>query len=146
MNCNEARKHLNDFLLEELDQKIEIQVNEHLAQCGKCQKALEERRTVVDVLRRSQKYEPSPLLYARVKNQVFMPKRKKKLFWGISRNLVYAFAMFFLGVVVMRTIDIYVMSMQPAVQTEVKTEPLRMEQRSDTVEFHSVPAENLARI
>lgn len=146
MNCNETRKHLSDFLLEELDQEIEIQVNEHLAQCGKCQKALEQQRTVVDVMRKSQRYEPSPFLYARVKNQLFVPKRKKKLFWGIPRNFVYAFAMFFLGVVVMRAIDIYVTSAQPAEKTEVKSEPLRMEQRSDTVEFHTVPAENLARI
>ena len=75
-----------------------------------------------------------------------MPKREKKLFWGIPRNLVYAVAMFFLGVVVMRAVDIYVMSVQPAEKTEVRTEPLRMESSPDTVEFHTVPAENLARI
>lgn len=146
MKCNEVKRHLDDFVLEELDQETEIQLNEHLAQCEKCQKALGEQRTVADVLRMSQKYEPSPYLYTRVKSQLFVPKREKKFFWGIPRNFVYAVGMFFLGVVVMRAVDIYVMSMQPVEKTEVRTEPLRMEPSSDTVQFHTVPAENLARI
>ncbi len=146
MKCNEVIKHLNDFVLEELDQETEIQVNEHCAQCDTCQKALTERYAVADLLRGSERFEPPAHLYRRVKRNVYVPKKEKPVFWGIPRSFVYAVAMFSLGVAVMRAIDVYVMSIQPAAKIEARTEPLRLEQRSDTVEFYSVPAENLARI
>lgn len=146
MKCNEVIKHLNDFVLEELDQETQIQVNEHCAQCDRCQKALTERYAVADLLRGSERFEAPANLYGRVKRNVFVPRKEKPVFWGIPRNLVFAVAMFFIGVVVMRAVDVYVISMQPAAKTEIRTEPLRLEHRSDTVEFYTVPAENLARI
>jgi len=146
MKCNEVVKHLNDFVLEELDQETEIQVNEHCAQCDTCQKALTERYAVTDLLKKSERFDAPAHLYGRVKRSVFEPKKERFVFWGVRRSLVFAVAMFFLGVVVMRVVDVYVMSMQPAAKTEIRTEPLRLEQRSDTVEFYTAPAENLARI
>lgn len=145
MKCSEVRKFLNDFVLEELDQETEIQVNEHCAQCARCQKVLTERYAVVNMLKRSERFEPPAHLYRRVKQHIFVPK-KTLAFWGMPRNLVFAMAMFFIGVVVTRAIDVYVMSMQPAAQKETQTQPLRLEHHADTVEFYTAPAENLARI
>ena len=145
MKCAEVRKYLNDFVLEELDQETEIQVNEHCAQCARCQQVLTERYAVVNMLKRSERFEPPAHLHRRVKQHVFVPK-KTLAFRGIPRSLVFAVAMFFLGVVVTRAIDFYVMSMQPAVQNDIQTQPLRLEHHADTVEFYTVPAENLARI
>jgi anti-sigma factor RsiW len=146
MKCNEVMKYLNDFVLEEIDQETEIQVNEHCAQCDRCQKALAERYAIADLLKSSERFEPPANLYTRVRGNVFVPKREKSVFWGIPRSFVYAVTTFFLGVVVMRAVDVYIMSLQPAAKTEVRTEPLRFEQHPDTVKFYTVPAENLARI
>jgi anti-sigma factor RsiW len=146
MKCNEVAKHLDDFVLEELDQKTEIQVNEHCAQCDACKKALKKHYTVADLLKGSERFEPPAHLYGRVKSNVFVPKREKRVMWGIPRSFVFAVTAFFLGVVVMRAVDVYLMSVRSEVKTEIRTEPLRQEQHSDTVKFHTVPAENLARI
>lgn len=146
MKCAEVMKLLNEFVLEELDQETEIKVNEHCSQCNTCQKALNEQYAVADLLRSSERFEPSANLYRRVKSNIIVPEKEKRTFWGIPRSLVFAVAMFFLGVIVMRAVDVYVISMQPAAKNEIQTRPLRLEQRSDTVEFYTVPAENLARI
>ena len=59
MKCKEMQKHLDDYILGELDSVVEIQMNEHLAECKKCQKILEEKEAAMNVFRNTQRFEPA---------------------------------------------------------------------------------------
>ena len=147
MKCDEMRKYFDDYILGDLDQSIEIRLNEHLFECKDCQKEIKEKETLADFLKTSQKFKPSGEVYRRIRDNIKVGKKDKRiLLWGFPRSFVYTVASFFLGIVLMRTIDM--MSFRGEERLKVKAQyefPLRVP-FSDTVKFYAAPPENLARI
>jgi predicted anti-sigma-YlaC factor YlaD len=146
MNCKEIRKYFDDYILGELDPVIEIQVNEHLAECNNCQKELDDKETVMNFLKDSRKFEPSNEIYNRISSKIRVPVREKKNIWVLPKSLVYTAAAFLFGIIVMRTADILFFQVEESPKVEIKYEPARKEPFSDTVQFYSAPPKNLAKI
>lgn len=146
MNCKEIRKYFDDYILGELDPSIEIQVNEHLTECSNCQKGLDEKEAVMNLLKDSRKFEPSNEAYSRINSKIRVPVREKKIIWGLPKSLIYATAAFIFGIAVMRTADILFFQVAESPKAEIKYEPARKEPFSDTVQFYSAPPKNLAKI
>ncbi len=146
MKCKEMQKYFDDYILGELGSAIEMQMNEHLAECKKCQKILEDKEAVLDVFRNTQKFEPGAGTYGRIKKRIVMQKKPRGLFWVFPKSLVYVAASFVLGLVLMRTVDIIMLQRVKNPQVEMRYEPSRKEPFSDTVQFYSAPPKNLARI
>jgi hypothetical protein len=146
MKCAEFREFYDDYILHELESEIEMQVNEHLLECEPCRKEILEREKVIDLFRKSQKFSPPVTLYRRITNGLGVVHKERKPIFGLPKGLVYAAAAFVLGVVMTRAIDSLFVRVERASPVEVKQEQLRPMPFSDTVEFYSVPAKNLARI
>ncbi len=146
MDCKEIQKYFDDYILDELDSVIEIQVNEHLTECDNCQKELGEKEAVMNLLKDSQKFEPSNEVYNRISSKIRVPVKEKKIIWGLPKSLIYATAAFIFGIVVMRTADILFFPIEEPPKAEIKYAPVRKEPFSDTVQFYSVPVKNLAKI
>lgn len=146
MDCKEIQKYFDDYILDELDSVIEIQVNEHLTECDNCQKELDAKEAVMNFLKNSQKFEPSNEIYSQISSKIRVPVKEKKIIWGLPRNLIYAAAAFIFGIAVMRTADILFFQIEEPPKVEIKYAPARKEPFSDTVQFYSVPPKNLAKI
>ena len=146
MKCQETKKHLLDYVLEELPPELQIQINEHLATCAKCRAESDRIETTVSAFKNSVTFNPSPEIFARVRDQVPLKKPRSARLFGVPRSLVYAFGAFLLGIVMTRSMDTFVTWYEQPVQIEVREEKLREVPYSDTVEFYAAPARNLARI
>ena len=146
MDCKEIQKYFDDYILDELDSVIEIQVNEHLTECDNCQKELDAKEAVMNLLKDSQKFEPSNEIYSRINSKIRVPVKEKKIIWGLPRSLVYVAAAFLFGIAVMRTADILFFQIEEPPKVEIKYAPARKEPFSDTVQFYSAPPKNLAKI
>lgn len=149
MNCEDIRKYIDDYILGELEPDIEIQINEHLIACVACKKNIEEKEAEINIFKKSRKFLPPKGLYSRVRSEVMPIKKEKKVslwLWNLSKRLVYAVAVFFLGMVIMRTIDILYLKTKQKSKVEVKYETKYRVPFSDTVQFYSAPPKNLARI
>ncbi|UCD06208.1 MAG: zf-HC2 domain-containing protein [candidate division WOR-3 bacterium] len=146
MKCQETKKHLFDYVLEEIPPELQIQVNEHLAICAECRAESARIGETVTAFKNSVAFKPSPEIFSRVRGQVPLRKPRSARFFGVPRSLVYAFGAFLVGVVMTRSIDTFVAVDDQPVQIEVREEKLREVPYSDTVEFYAVPARNLARI
>ena len=146
MNCAEIKHYLIDYVLEELDPELQIQVNEHLAICKKCRGEVRQTEVVIDGLRNSVRFKPATDVYRRIAEQIEIPQPKRPRLLGMPRNLVYALGAFILGVVVTRSVDGVILHIREPARIEVRQESPRKVPFSDTIEFYSVPAKNLARI
>ncbi|MGB7054940.1 MAG: zf-HC2 domain-containing protein [bacterium] len=146
MNCSEAKKYLTDYVLEELDPELQIQVNEHLAICKKCAGQVLQTAAVIDSFKDSARFKPTPGVYGRITDQIRVPKPERSRIFGMPRSLVFALGAFLFGIVVTRSIDFIIMNVREPSSIEVRQEAPRKVPFSDTVEFYSVPAKNLARI
>jgi anti-sigma factor RsiW len=146
MNCEEIKKYLDDYILGEIDPVIEIQISEHLAECQNCQKEIKEREVVIESLKTSEKFEPPNEVYTKIKDDILIPRKEKRLLWGIPKRFSYAAASFVIGVILMHTADVLFLPVENAPKVEIRYEPTRKVPFSDTVQFHSAPAKNLARI
>lgn len=146
MNCKDIRKYFDDYILGELDPAIEIQVNEHLAECDNCQKELDDKETMMNLLKDSQKFKTPDEVYSRISSKIRVPIREKKNIWVLPKSLVYTAAAFLFGIIVMRTADILFFQVTESPKAEIKYEPARKEPFSDTVQFYSAPPKNLAKI
>lgn len=146
MDCKELSKYFDDYILGELDPDIEIQLNEHISGCDRCQKEIEEKEKVIKFFKGLQRFEPSTEIYRRIKSRFVLSKKEKKLLWGIPRNLVYAMAAFCLGIVLMRAVDVLSLRMEESPKVEIRYEPTHKGLISDTIQFYSVPAKNLVKI
>jgi len=146
MKCKEMHKYFDDYILGELDSVIEMQINEHLAECKMCRQILNDRETVINMIRNTQKFEPGAGTYDRIKSRIVIPKKEKRLFWIFPKSLIYVAASFVLGLILMRTVDIIALQRIKSPQVEMRYEPSHKEPFSDTVQFYSAPPKNLARI
>jgi hypothetical protein len=146
MKCAEFREFYDDYILHELEPEIEMQINEHLLDCDQCRKEISEREKIIDLFRKSQKFSPPVTLYRRISDGLGVVHKEKKPLFVLPKGLVYAAAAFVLGVVMTRAIDTLFLRVEQVSPVEVKQEQLRPMPFSDTVEFYSVPAKNLARI
>ena len=147
MNCDKLKKYYDDFILGEVDQALEIQINEHLAECKICQKEIEEREILLNLFKMSQKFKPSHEVYARVRDSIGVTRKEKKiLLWGLPRSFVYTVAAFLLGVVLMRTVDVLLFRPKEVSKVEIMREPQHRKPFSDTVQFYSAPSENLVKL
>ncbi len=145
MDCREIIKHLEDYVLGELDPSIEIQINEHLTECENCQKAIEERESLVSLFKKSRRFKPSHEAYRRVHSHIRVPRKRSRFVWGLPKSLVFVTAAFLLGIMVMRAIDVFFFSLAERQKVEARYEPLQRVPFSDTVQFYTVPVKNLAR-
>lgn len=146
MRCNEIRNLQFDYVLEELAPELQIQVNEHLAICEKCSNDVTQTETLIKGFKDSKKFKPASNIYGRISRHIDVPKPKRVRFLGMPRSVVFAFAAFVLGIVITRSIDTIITNGRGPSRMEVRQEAPRRTPFSDTVEFHSVPAKNLARI
>jgi predicted anti-sigma-YlaC factor YlaD len=146
MNCEEVRKYFDDYILGEIEETIEIQVNEHLVDCKGCQKEFEEKEKLINLFMESQKFEPTDDIYRRIRNRIKMPKTDKKLFWGLSKNFAYTAVAFLFGVFLMRAVDVFFIQRTESPRVEIRYAPSHKEHYSDTIEFYSTPPKNLAKI
>jgi predicted anti-sigma-YlaC factor YlaD len=145
MKCIEIRECLFDHILGELDPEVEIQVNEHLAVCEVCRREFGKAESVVRSLRKGKPFEPAPAVYGRIAGSLTASRRQRTRLLGMPRSLVFALGAFLFGVVLTRSIDtVATIGRRPA-RIEVRQEEPRISPFSDTVEFYSVPAKNLAR-
>ena len=146
MICSEMKNYLLDYVLEELPPEVQIQVNEHLAICQKCKGEVQQTEALIKGFKDSETFEPAPGIYGRIVRQISVPKPQRARFFGVPRGVVFAFAAFLLGIVITRSIDVIVMNVREPSRIEVRQEIPRRVPFTDTVEFYSVPAKNLARI
>ena len=146
MKCAEFREFYDDYILHELEPEIEMQMNEHLLECEQCRGEIVEREKIIDLFRKSQKFSPPATLYRRISDGIGVVHRERRQLFRLPKGLVYAAAAFVLGVVMTRAIDTLFLGVERTSPVEVKQERLRPTPFSDTVEFYSVPAKNLARI
>jgi anti-sigma factor RsiW len=146
MNCADTKEYLIDHILEELDPELQIQVNEHLAVCEKCRGEMERTGRLVERVSASSGFKPVAEVYERIREQIRMPRPKPARFFGVSRSLVFALGAFLLGIIMTRSIDTIIRNRAQPSRIEVRQEVPRVAPFSDTVEFYSVPAKNLARI
>jgi len=146
MDCREIKKYLEDYILEELDPTIEIQINAHLAECEQCRKDSEEKQKLINAFRESHRFAPPLDTYKRIRSSIYVPRKEKRFVWGFPKSFVFATAAFLLGIVLMRTVDVFIFSLQERQKVEVRFEPLQRAPFSDTVQFYTVPVKNLARI
>ena len=146
MTCSEMRNCLVDYVLWELAPELEIQVNEHLAICEKCRGEVRETESVVNRIRDSAKFRPAPDIYGKITDRIRVRKpQRARIFW-MPRSLVFAFGAFLLGVVITKSIDEITTNVRQPSGIEVRQEAPGGVPFSDTVEFYSVPAKNLASI
>jgi anti-sigma factor RsiW len=146
MKCPEIENHLADYILGELCPELEIQVNEHLAVCEKCRGEARKTESLIDSFRDSVKFVPPQGVYDKIREQIKVREPQRTRNMGMPRRLVFAFGAFLLGVVMTRAVEEIAANAGQSVKIEVRHEkPSRMPS-SDTVEFYSVPAKNLASI
>ncbi|KPJ70489.1 hypothetical protein AMJ52_09910 [candidate division TA06 bacterium DG_78] len=147
MKCEKIKKYVEDYLLDELEQSLEIKVNEHLSKCSHCQKDFAGKETLINLLRDSLKFQPSHKVYKRIHKTVQKGSvREKSVLQGLPRHLVYATAAFLLGVALMRTIDTIMWATEQHPQVEIRYEEPEKVYLSDTVQFYSAPPKHLARM
>lgn len=146
MNCGDMKEYLIDYILEEMDPELQIQVNEHLAICDKCRAAAAETERMVDGFKGSARFKPVPEIYGAIAKRIRKPKPDRARLFGVPKSLVFALGAFLLGIVVTRSFETAINSRVEPSRIEVRQEVPRMAPFSDTVEFYSVPAKNLARI
>ncbi|MGD9380695.1 MAG: zf-HC2 domain-containing protein [candidate division WOR-3 bacterium] len=146
MNCADTKKHLIDYVLEELDPELQIQVNEHLAVCEKCRAGAAETERTVDEFKESARFKPASDVYRDIAERIVKPKPSRTRLLGIPKSLVFALGAFLLGIIMTRSIDTVIRNRAQPSRIEVRQEVPRIAPFSDTVEFYSVPAKNLARI
>jgi anti-sigma factor RsiW len=145
MNCSQTKNLFNDYVLEELDPNIEIQVNEHVAKCENCRSELTDLETFVHDMHAPSRFRPDNAVYQRIKACLHLEPKKRRPFWIFPRNLVYAAATFLLGMALMRTADAVLFPVNAYKRSETQSEPIRKTPFADTVEFYTVPVENLAK-
>jgi len=146
MDCREIKRYLEDYIFGELDPIIEIQINAHLAECQQCSKDCEEKEKLINTFRESHRFAVPRDAYKRMQRGISVSKREKRFVWVFPKSLVFATAAFLLGIVLMRTIDVFILSLEERQKVEVRYEPLQREPFTDTVQFYTVPVKNLARI
>jgi anti-sigma factor RsiW len=146
MKCSKISSYIIDHVLEELSPDLQIQVNEHLAICKKCQAALQQTEAVINGFKNSARFRPTPNIFPKIMKQFKVPKPHHARFFGLPRGLVYALGAFLLGVIMTKSLDTVIINIGKTSRIEVRQESPRRVPFSDTVEFYSVPAKNLARI
>jgi len=146
MNCSEIKNYVIDYVIEELDPDLQIQVNEHLAICEKCRSEVQQTELAIDGFKDATRFKPATDVYRKIAEQIEVPRSKRPRLLGMPRNLVYAFGAFVLGIVITRSVDNIILGVRGPSRIEVRQESPRRVPFSDTVEFYSVPAKNLARI
>lgn len=146
MDCKEIKKYLEDYILDELEPTIEIQINEHLAECERCRQECEENERSINVFQKSQRFVPPLDTYQRLRRSIYVSRQARKSVWVFPKSFVFATAAFLLGIVLMRTVDVIIFPLEQKQKTEVRYEPLQREPFTDTVQFYTVPVKNLARI
>jgi anti-sigma factor RsiW len=146
MNCEDTKKYLVDHVLGELAPELQIRVNEHLAVCDKCRTEAAATERMVDGFRESVRFMPAPDVYRDISTRIRKTKPGRARLFGIPKSLVFALGAFLLGIVVTRSIDTVSRNRTESMRIEVRQEAPRKTPYSDTVEFYSVPAKNLARI
>jgi predicted anti-sigma-YlaC factor YlaD len=144
MKCVDIKNVMYDFVLEEIDPDIEIRIHEHLAECEACRTAVREIEDFTAQLQSPTRFTPDAQVYRRVK-QALPRKQKRKIFALLPVSVGYALAAFLLGAVVMRAADIFIVRGEQTAEKEIRYEPLRKMPYADTVEFYTVPVENLVR-
>ena len=146
MHCGDMKEYLIDHILEELDPELQIQVNEHLAVCEKCRAEAAETERMVDGFKESARFRPVPGIYGDIAEQIRKPKPVRARLFGVPKSLAFALGAFLLGIIVTRSFETVINSRIEPSRIEVRQEVPRVAPFSDTVEFYSVPAKNLARI
>ncbi len=146
MKCKEICDLLDDYILGELTPEIEIQINEHLDECNPCKKEFQEKEAVIITIKKSTVFKPSSEPFRRIKKELPMAERPVSSIWFFPKRFVYAFAAFFFGLVLMRSVDILIFRQKDVPQAEIKFETRHQEPFVDTVEFYHAPAKNVAKI
>ena len=101
MKCSQIKNHIIDYVLNELDPERQIKVNEHLAICSRCRDELQRTEAMIDGFRGATRFEPTPAVFGKITEQITVPRPKRTRFLGMPRSLVYTFAAFIFGVVIM---------------------------------------------
>jgi len=145
-HCKEIKKYFDDYILGELDSDTEIQMNEHLSECKECAEELTKREAVFNIVRSSPRFEPSAEIFRRIKRQIFIQKKQRKLLWIFPKSFAYAVVAFLFGIALMKSLDVFILKPEQSPRVETKYETRHEEPFVDTVEFYYAPAKNLARI
>ena len=146
MTCRETKSNLIDHALGELPAEVEIQVNEHLSVCQRCRAEFQEIGKTIGGIEEGERFKPAAGVYRRISDGIIAPKPNPSRVFGIPKSLVFAFGAFLLGIVLTRSIETVIISSRRAPEIEVRQQQPQKVPFSDTVEFYSVPAKNLARI
>lgn len=146
MNCTEIKDYFFDYVLGEIDPELQIQVNEHLAVCERCRGEVMKTEALIDDLKSASRFKPAPDIYGSIPARIRAPRSTHPRLIGIPRSVVFALGSFLLGIVLTRSIDTMIVNTRRTQRIEVRKEAPRKVPFSDTVEFYSVPAKNLARI
>lgn len=146
MKCKEITTLLDDYILGELSPEFEIQINEHLSECKSCQKELQEKEVAIIAIKKSTVFEPSAESFRRIKRQISIHRKQRRLFWVFPKSFAYAVVAFLFGIGLMKSIDVFILKPAERPRVEIKYETRHEELLVDTVEFYHAPAKNLARI
>lgn len=146
MKCQDIRSSLDDYILGELDPDTEIQMNEHLSECKECAEELTKKEAAFNIVKSSARFEPSAEPFRRIKRQIFIHRKQRRLFWIFPKSFAYAAVAFLFGIALMKSLDVFILKPAERPRVEIKYETRYKEPFIDTVEFYHAPAKNLARI
>ena len=144
MKCADVTAHLYDLVLEELAPDIEIRIHEHLTECAACRAEVQDIEKFTAALQDHVRHTPGRSAYRRVR-RALPRKQKQRLFSRLPASVGYAIAAFLFGAIVMRAADFFIRGDEQTAEQKIQYEPLRKMPYADTVEFYTVPVENLAR-
>ena len=87
MNCKNVRKSLVPVLENELPEERRAEMENHLKICPDCSRLLEEFSELWQVAEHSEKIQPSPHFWARLKQRIVEYEEGKKPVWGWLEGL-----------------------------------------------------------
>lgn len=146
MDCRKFEGYLVDFILGELDPETEIQINEHLETCVSCRTELEKCEVLKEFLHSEMKFEPAADVYGKIQTRTSLATKSRDPFWFFSKTLVFSLGAFILGIILMRSVDLFMLHRSPKIETRIEYKQSVKEYCTDTVQFYAVPTENLVRL
>jgi predicted anti-sigma-YlaC factor YlaD len=147
MDCSQLNKYLIDYLLEELEPVLEMKVNEHLNECSKCQKKMENMESFFTNIKEDKNIKADKKVLQNIKERIGI-ERKPLLLRFLNRpvKLYYAIATLVFGLLIMSVTDVINEKIKPQ-QKEVKKEYKILYKPSgtdsDSIVFYSAPSHRL---
>jgi predicted anti-sigma-YlaC factor YlaD len=145
MDCKTVQRQLVDYLLDELDSKLEIRISEHLVNCTACQKEAERLELLFQSIRDEEPVVPSD----RVLNRIRLKTGSKAAMTPLTIlqkpvRLYHALATLILGIVLATLSNVGMKRTTAGPETVAESyQVIRQSPVSDSITFYTAPSHRL---